>query len=743
MKTKGIFPALLTLAMTFCLSNVCMAMPQGLQANKGYLIVSKATGQAMTTENYSNAESVGICQMPVGNYQSQIWVVEDMGNDEYRISNKYSEMAFNMPGRTTNEGAQMIQWRKENSDNSKWIITRQGDGSYRITPKMVQSFALTVKNGNTAQGTAIVQSTFNNSQSALWEFREANEAGISGNPGMEAAQPEKAFEAYRKMFDWKDEEFDPAFHNKWTHDYDPFWINAEIIETFIDAYERFGDEKYKEFLLEQIAGYTKQHNVDWSANPYNDDMMWAVIMITRAYMVTGEERFLNYGEKNFKICFDRGWSNDLGGGLWWRVDKDEKNSCANGPGAVAGCLLGQATGKEDYFEKAKRIIEWNYEYLSDHEGGIWDNVKKDGVTYNKWVSTYNQGTFIGACAMLYKHYNDQKFLNWAKAAADRSVKIGEGSEGYLNAEKFGVDPHGFKSILARWMSYFVITCNIDDYNEWLERNANSAWTNRNSDDVMGTQLGKKTEENVQFSKEDLGENYVLGDFADWYCCAPLAWVIDCTGIDKRQEKFLQEKESAGVKAAKLAIEKTLQEAKSIYDAGQDVYNDASWKNFVDAYNKAQQPNSATEVGDLKKIQYELRDAINGLKLMNPSGKLIEAEWGELENSATLVQSPACSDGIQVAGIGGPNHGKVTFVVTAEQAGDYVITLHHVTWDRDMNVIVNGKSNIVRCKGSSWDEPSKTPAELTVYMNAGENTIVFTGNGDEYAPNLDWFEYNRK
>ena len=97
----------------------------------------------------------------------------------------------------------------------------------------------------------------------------------------------------------------------------------------------------------------------------------------------------------------------------------------------------------------------------------------------------------------------------------------------------------------------------------------------------------------------------------------------------------------------------------------------------------------------------------------------------------------------MAGIGGPNHGKGTFVGTAEQAGDYVITLHHVTWDRDMNVIVNGQSHIVRCRGNSWDEPSKTPAEVTVYMNAGENTIVFTGNGNDYAPNLDWFEYNRK
>ena len=311
-------------SMVILLSVVCRisslaAAPDGLSLQTNYLIVSKATGQAMTAENYSSEAHAGICQMSIGNYQAQVWTLEVMEDGYYRIVNRFSNLALNMPAATVEEGAQVIQWNKENSDNSKWEITELAAGSYRITPKKVGTFALALEDGNTNRGAAIVQRTFQNTADAMWEFRPIEESQIKDNPGLEVAQPEAAFDAYTKMFTYEEDGVGKLNYCE------PFWTSAETIEMLMDAYERFGEEKYKTLFCKQIEGFIKRNGTDWKPNPYNDDMMWAVIMVSRAYLLTGEERYLTYAEQNFKVCFDRGWSEDLGGGLWWRTNEDEKN----------------------------------------------------------------------------------------------------------------------------------------------------------------------------------------------------------------------------------------------------------------------------------------------------------------------------------------------------------------------------------------------------------------------------------
>ena len=150
-------------SMVILLSVVCRisslaAAPDGLSLQTNYLIVSKATGQAMTAENYSSEAHAGICQMSIGNYQAQVWTLEVMEDGYYRIVNRFSNLALNMPAATVEEGAQVIQWNKENSDNSKWEITELAAGSYRITPKKVGTFALALEDGNTNRGAASARS---------------------------------------------------------------------------------------------------------------------------------------------------------------------------------------------------------------------------------------------------------------------------------------------------------------------------------------------------------------------------------------------------------------------------------------------------------------------------------------------------------------------------------------------------------------------------------------------------------
>lgn len=118
---------------------------------------------------------------------------------------------------------------------------------------------------------------------------------------------------------------------------------------------------------------------------------------------------------------------------------------------------------------------------------------------------------------------------------------------------------------------------------------------------------------------------------------------------------------------------------------------------------------------------------------------IEAEIGTLVNEAKVVSSSNCSGGKYVGDLGGSAQAGVSFHVYAAEAGTYEVYVAYCSEeDRQINVKVNGTDKAVNCpQGTSWTAPVKTPAETVVELKAGENTVVFTGVGEAYAPNLDW------
>ena len=95
-----------------------------------------------------------------------------------------------------------------------------------------------------------------------------------------------------------------------------FWEPAEMYEIMIDAYEHTGDQRYYDMIFEFFEGFKLEHGEDWSWNEYNDDIAWMTLACTRAYNCTGDQRFLDIAVKHFNIVWERGLSDDLGGGIW-------------------------------------------------------------------------------------------------------------------------------------------------------------------------------------------------------------------------------------------------------------------------------------------------------------------------------------------------------------------------------------------------------------------------------------------
>ncbi len=272
-----------------------------------------------------------------------------------------------------------------------------------------------------------------------------------------------------------------------------FWDFAEIFEIIDDIYEVTGDKSYFTMFEEMYQFVLRTYGEDWEKNPFNDDIMWLVIAFTRAYLYTGEKKYLDIAVFNYEKTFARSASDDLGGGLFWRIENETKNTCVNCPAAVAADYLAKATGDDTYYDKLFYCLDWVVKNLFEPDTGkVYDSYNLKGRKSN-WSSTYNQGTFIGSCMAYYKKTGNELYLNYAEKAISYTMNEMYNG-GIMNNEENGNDLPGFKGILARYVRRYVELTGKTEYLDWLRANADSAWENRNSKGIMSTQLGMMTEE---------------------------------------------------------------------------------------------------------------------------------------------------------------------------------------------------------------------------------------------------------
>lgn len=190
MKTKWVKRVtswLLSFVMVFSMfltipSTEALAATAGqLEEGTSYILVSGRSGKALTVENYSSENGAKLVQMPVNNYESQIWTLDVDDDGYYQIVNRFSGKALDVPWSSTKEGVAIEQFNKGNADNQKWKITDVKDGYCRISPKTNEALALNVKGGTNADGAQIIQWTYSGATNELWEIREVKQ--VNRNPG--------------------------------------------------------------------------------------------------------------------------------------------------------------------------------------------------------------------------------------------------------------------------------------------------------------------------------------------------------------------------------------------------------------------------------------------------------------------------------------------------------------------------------------------------------------------------------
>lgn len=274
-----------------------------------------------------------------------------------------------------------------------------------------------------------------------------------------------------------------------------FWNQALIIMMVEDRYEcHQADERTKVLIGDLLDAFLEHEKnpqtndvTDWTWNGFQDDLLWAGLAFIRGYHITGDVRFLNQAKWDWEFLYNRGYDKQLGGGIWWSIDNENKSGLSNNPAVSMACYLYEATQDIKYIEQAEDIYNWIYTTLREPNGAIDENINKYGQKTRSY-NVYNVGAFIEAANALYRVTGKEIYAEDAKTSIQFVMRDKVDKNGIMS--KWHRDGT-WQSEFARGMGFFVKDNNLWNYQadyttdripityyEWMRKNAIAAWETR-------------------------------------------------------------------------------------------------------------------------------------------------------------------------------------------------------------------------------------------------------------------------
>jgi predicted alpha-1,6-mannanase (GH76 family) len=257
-----------------------------------------------------------------------------------------------------------------------------------------------------------------------------------------------------------------------------YWWQAHYLDAIVDAglrCLRAGDAdgareraRRGDRLLRTIR---LRNSARW-VNDYYDDMAWLALAAGRLALLHAAlgrarpQRRLRTAERDLTRQLSSALTSELGGGLYWNVERDFKNVPASAPAALHLARIGRV-------EEARAIVEWLYARLWSAQSGLF----ADGLRLVRPPSTggagqrvsftpptevlvpdiwsYNQGTVLGALVTLGDDENLQRAADLVAAVSDRLTTEADGIR-LLRTHGDG-DGGLFTGILGRYLALAATT----------------------------------------------------------------------------------------------------------------------------------------------------------------------------------------------------------------------------------------------------------------------------------------------
>jgi rhamnogalacturonyl hydrolase YesR len=123
----------------------------------------------------------------------------------------------------------------------------------------------------------------------------------------------------------------------------------------------------------------------------------------------------------------------------------QRNTVTTAPAAELAVQLYKLTGNAQYLQFAEMAYQWVRDCLLQPDGLYADHVNPQGVVETTLWS-YNQGTMIGAGALLYQATGNAEYLYQARQTAQAALE-------YFSPERLGAENPFFPSVYFRNLMY--------------------------------------------------------------------------------------------------------------------------------------------------------------------------------------------------------------------------------------------------------------------------------------------------
>ena len=262
---------------------------------------------------------------------------------------------------------------------------------------------------------------------------------------------------------------------------------ALSIQVCEDNWDATHSQAAQTLVNSMLTTFDNTQGALWSGDGWNDDVGWMVAAYIHGYWATGNSTWLTIAENNWNLVYNRGWSTQLGGGIYETTDNQDKEGLSNNPFIWEGVQLYEATGDTTYLTKAEAIYAWVRSNLfnatnSNNAVGVpgrliqgeEDSGALEGTSGS--ASLYNQGAFLEAAANLYHVTGNSEYYN--DAVLDINYTMGNEPIMSNNSEDGG----------AQWAYWFIrglhdfcdYTNTWSTYYPYLLANANQEWQERNN-----------------------------------------------------------------------------------------------------------------------------------------------------------------------------------------------------------------------------------------------------------------------
>ncbi len=214
---------------------------------------------------------------------------------------------------------------------------------------------------------------------------------------------------------------------------------------------------------------------------YYDDNEWVGIELARLYKLHHEAVMLEKAEQIMAFVM-AGWQSNpklaCPGGVPFSdsPSNTERNTVTDGPAAELGVQLYRLTGDATYLQFAEQAYEWVRTCLRSPSELYYDHIRLHGVL-DTTLWSYNQGSMIGAGALLYQVTGNGAYLYQARQAAKAALA-------YFTISRLLSENPFFPSVYFRNLMYLDSVTHDPPGPKLAQEYINSVWVHQRLSDNL-------------------------------------------------------------------------------------------------------------------------------------------------------------------------------------------------------------------------------------------------------------------